>query len=299
MPTKQSNKQTQNVSVVVNNKMCCDKPKPKKRRAKPKPPQEPIDEFPVLNTPAQTRPNYGPMAMPIRNTVYMPSSVQISPDGMQPPIPEYFNRPYTNLVRTMEDMRTSIMNEVNDVKMLVGSRPMTNEMGTDPQDLSTINPNPFGSPTETPTMAQQPKVPVEEPRTPNSAMTTPSPSMTYEQTTSPFMSFMMNRQYQEPNEITPLPIQSPLPRPRNQSLTMNEPQTVYDIPYETQEQRYIRRFPEYLQQFNNASNKKDKGKAFDKIKKVGRAVGVIETRGAGNTMEVYVGRVAALVPQNI
>lgn len=289
MTTKQSNKQTQNVKVIVNtNSKCCDKPKPKKRRAKPKPPQEPINEFPLLNTPALTRPSYAPL--PIRNTVYMPPTVQISSEGMSYPIPNYFDRPYTNLVRTMEDFQNNIMNEMNDVKQALASQPQpfldTNEIG-------------FGSPTETPTMAQQPKVPVEEPRTPNSAMTTPSPSMTYEQTTSPFMSFMMNRQYQEPNEITPLPIQSPLPRPRNQSLTMNEPQTVYDIPYETQEQRYIRRFPEYLQQFNNASNKKDKGKAFDKIKKVGRAVGVIETRGAGNTMEVYVGRVAALVPQNI
>jgi len=114
--------------------MCCDKPKPKKRRAKPKPQQEPIlDEFPVLNTPALTRPNYGPMAMPIRNTVYMPPTVQISPEGMTPPIPNYFDRPYTNLVRTMEDFQNNIMNEMNDVKSLVSSRPMTNEMGTDPQ----------------------------------------------------------------------------------------------------------------------------------------------------------------------
>jgi hypothetical protein len=35
----------------------------------------------------------------------------------------------------MEDMRSTIMNEVNDVKRLVGSRPITNEMGTDPQGM--------------------------------------------------------------------------------------------------------------------------------------------------------------------
>jgi hypothetical protein len=237
------------------------------------------------------------MAMPIRNTVYMPPTVQISSEGMTYPIPAYFDRPFTNLTRTVEDMRNSLMNEINDVRLLVGSRPITNEMGTDPQELPTTNPNPFGSPTETPTMAQQePRTPISAP---NSAMTTPSPSMTYEQTTSPFMSFMMNRQYQEQDEITPLPIQSPLPRPTGTPLTMSPVFDMFDIPPQTKEQKFIRQFPEYLQQFNNASNKKEKVKAFDKIKKVGRAVGVIETRGAGNTMAVYVGRVSALLPQNI
>lgn len=130
MPT-QSNKQTQNVNVVVNNKMCCDKPKPKKRRAKPKPPpQEPIDEFPVLNTPANPRPSIHPV--PVRNTVYMPSTVQISPEGMTPPIPAYFERPYTNLVRTMEDFHNNIMNEISDVRSLVAPIPITNDTSTDP-----------------------------------------------------------------------------------------------------------------------------------------------------------------------
>lgn len=128
--SKQSNKQTQNVKVVVNNKMCCDKPKPKKRRAKPKPPQEPIDDFPVLDTPANPRPSIHPV--PVRNTVYMPSTVQISPEGMTPPIPAYFNIPYTNLVRTMEDMRKSVMDEINDVRRLVAPIPITNDTSTDP-----------------------------------------------------------------------------------------------------------------------------------------------------------------------
>lgn len=208
MTTKQSNKQTVNVTVN-NNSKCCDKPKPKKRRAKPKPPQEPIDEFPVLNTPqARTNmPNIAPL--PVRHTVYIPNSIQISPDGVNPPLPPYFDRPFTNLTRTVEDMRKSFMNEINDVRLLVGSRPITHEMGTDPQDLSTIDPNPFGSPTETPTMAQQ-----QEPRTPISTLTTPSPSMTYEQTLTPFVSqFLRNRdifwdtQDPPPSTLTP---QSPM-----------------------------------------------------------------------------------------
>lgn len=109
--SKQSNKQTQNVHVVVNNKMgCCEKPK-RKRKSKPKQEDPPMDDggFPVLNTPAQTRPNYS--ALPVRNTVYMPSTVQISPEGMMPPVPDYFNKQYTNLVRTMEDFHANMLNE--------------------------------------------------------------------------------------------------------------------------------------------------------------------------------------------
>jgi hypothetical protein len=119
--TKQSNSQKQTVNVVVNNKMaCCEKPK-KKRKSKPKPkprqeePEMPMDDgFPVLNTPSSSRPSYS--AVPIRNTVYMPSTVQISPEGMMPPIPDYFQRPYTNLIRTMEDFQNNIVKEFNDVR---------------------------------------------------------------------------------------------------------------------------------------------------------------------------------------
>ena len=115
--SKQSNSQKQTVNVTVNNKMaCCEKPK-KKRKSKPKKPQEePImdDEFPVLNTPASSRPSFAPI--PIRNTVYMPSSVQISPEGMQPPIPDYFQKHYTNLMRTMEDFQNNIVKEWQDWK---------------------------------------------------------------------------------------------------------------------------------------------------------------------------------------
>lgn len=128
--SKQSNSQKQTVNVTVNNRMaCCDKPK-KKRRSKPKPrPEEPpmdINEFPALNTPALTRPSYAPF--PIRNTVYMPSTVQISPEGMQPPIPEYADRRYTNMVRTLEDMQKNVLNEMQNLRQAmnptIAPRPM-------------------------------------------------------------------------------------------------------------------------------------------------------------------------------
>lgn len=128
--SKQSNSQKQTVNVTVNNRMaCCDKPK-KKRRSKPKPrPEEPpmdINEFPALNTPALTRPSYAPF--PIRNTVYMPSTVQISPEGMPPPIPEYADRRYTNMVRTLEDMQKNVLNEMQNLRQAmnptIAPRPM-------------------------------------------------------------------------------------------------------------------------------------------------------------------------------
>lgn len=115
--SKQSNSQRQTVKVVVNNNMAVvNKPK-KKRKAKPRQQEEPIIDnqlFPVLNTPMPSRPSYAPM--PVRNTVYMPSTVQISPDGMMPPVPDYFSRPYTNLVRTMEDFQQNVMTELDDVR---------------------------------------------------------------------------------------------------------------------------------------------------------------------------------------
>ncbi len=308
MPTKQSNKQTQNVNVVVNNKMCCDKPKPKKRRAKPKPPpreasptdQEPIDEFPVLNTPqARTNmPNIAPL--PVRQTVYIPNSIQISPDGVNPPLPPYFDRPFTNLTRTVEDMRSTLMNEINDVRSLIGSRgalplarPITHEMGTDPQDLSTIDPNPFGSPTETP-MGQSMGQSMVQPQTPTSAMTTPSPSMTYQQPTSPFMSFMMNRQHQEPTEISPLPTQQETTP--STLLTMSPVFDMFDIPPQTKLQKHIQKYPEYVEKYNTAPNMAEKKKWFEKIKKVGNHFNLIETRGV--SMLEYIRRVGARINAN-
>lgn len=119
MPNSQSNKQTQNVKVIVNNRIdskCCDdkkKRKPKKRQPPP-PPPEVINEFPALATPpsrANTSiPNISPIA--VRNVVYPAQTVQISPEGDAPPVPAYFEKHYTNLVRTIEDMRTSIVNEM-------------------------------------------------------------------------------------------------------------------------------------------------------------------------------------------
>lgn len=125
MPTKQSNVQKQSVRVVVNNRIeskCCDDKKKRKpkRRQPPPPPPEVINEFPALATPpsrANTSiPNISPIA--VRNVVYPAQTVQISPEGDAPPIPAYFEVPYTNLVRTMENLRTAILNERRDIETL-------------------------------------------------------------------------------------------------------------------------------------------------------------------------------------
>lgn len=126
MSNKQSN--TQSVKVVVNNKIhCCDdKKKKRKPRKKQQPQEQPIDEFPVLNTPINSRyPQAGIAPMAVRNSVYIPSAMQITPEGISQPVPEYFNRHYTNLVRTMEDFKSSMMNEIQDVRNLVSIQPPT------------------------------------------------------------------------------------------------------------------------------------------------------------------------------
>jgi hypothetical protein len=143
MPTNQSNKQTQNVKVTVNNRIdskCCDDKKKKRRKPrKPSPPPEEINEFPVLNTPMRNSATPNISALPVRNTVYIPPAVQISPEGMAPPVPEYFRTYYTNMTQTMEDMRRSMMSEIDDVRRLIPIYPaMTNEgTQTTPDPIAT------------------------------------------------------------------------------------------------------------------------------------------------------------------
>ena len=123
MSNKQSNKQVQNVRVVVNNKMpCCDKPKPKRRKPQRKPQQEeqaPMDEFPPLYTPPARNGlmNMAPMAN--RNSVYIPPTIQIS--NTSQPVPAYFDKFYTNMTRTMEDIASMIRKEQQDVNDLVNN----------------------------------------------------------------------------------------------------------------------------------------------------------------------------------
>lgn len=136
MSHKQSNKQTQSVKVVVNNKLSCNpcEKKKKKPKRKQQQPEQPIDEFPALTTEINSRyPQAGIAPMSVRNTVYIPNSSQISPEGMQYPIPSYFDRQYTNLTRTMEDFRDSMMKEINDVRQNMYIRPptMTNDTQTE------------------------------------------------------------------------------------------------------------------------------------------------------------------------
>lgn len=150
-----SNKQSNNQSVkgVVNNKInCCDDKKKKRKPRKKQQPQEqqPVDEFPVLNTQINSRyPQGGISHMAVRNTVYIPNAMQITPEGIQQNVPEYFNRHYTNLVRTMEDFRTSMMNEMQDVKNLVSIQPPNNSMATQTvndmgsQTVNDINTEPY------------------------------------------------------------------------------------------------------------------------------------------------------------
>ena len=146
MSNKQSNKQTQSVKVVVNNKLSCNpcekkKKKPKRKQQQPGQPEreasplaQPINEFPALNTELNSRyPQGGIAPMAVRNTVYIPNAAQITPEGMQYPIPSYFDRQYTNLTRTMEDFRDSMMKEIADVRQTISIRPpmMTNDTQTD------------------------------------------------------------------------------------------------------------------------------------------------------------------------
>jgi len=328
MPPKQSNKQSVNLKVTVNNNISSKssnvnkdkKSKPRKQQPPPPPPDE-MDDFPVLNTPARNptaMPNIS--ALPVRNTVYMPSTVQISPEGAQPPIPAYFERPYTNLVRTIEDMRNSLMSEIEDVKGLMNTNPemMAQEtqtqpqgvtVGTDtmprqmtmaePQSIFDINPDPFGSPTETPKQQEQ-----------NSALSTPSPSVTYEYAPSPFMNqFLLNRELFQDVPLSTMETQTPPTMPRMTQVAETEI---------SKDERRLLRLPVYVRQFNEASEwikskkglsprndtekeefaryKTRKNKMFEKIKNIGAIIGIPQIRG--RSAKDYINLVVAEVERN-
>lgn len=205
MPTKHNYKQHQSLTVVVNNNIKNNVEKPKRKRPKKKPElsqggQAPIDplteEFPVLNTPADSRPSIHPV--PVRNTVYTPSTVQISPVGMSYPIPHYFDRPYTNLERTMEDLRNSLMNEMNDVRSLISG---AQKVQTNNNDTQTDAMNQAQTTTQTDAMNH-----------------TQSESQTDTATSANKMSMS------EPQILYEVE-----PKKRRKKMSMSEPQTLYDL----------------------------------------------------------------------
>lgn len=295
--TKQSNKQTQSVKVVVNNKIaCCDDKKKKRKPKKKQQPQEqqPLDEFPVLNTPANSHyPIAGISPIAVRNQVYIPSAMQISPEGATQPIPAYFDRHYTNLVRTMEDFKTSMMNEMQDVRNLVSIQPkQTSSMSTQTVSDTETQTDPlfdeqqgFGSPTyETPKMSKQPSfAQLDGNITP--ALTTPTSTMDYE-AYAPLDTFLyqtnLNDMFSpEVKEQGTSPLQVEAKDSQNATSKL---------------ELGILNLPSYANKFYEAVDKGDEKmqkEMFKKIKKVGNELGLIETRGRGITMEDTVRRVEA------
>jgi len=114
MTTKQSNKQTQNVKVVVNNnvKSCCDD-KPKRRRKptpKPPPPEEPAMPTPVMQPWAKGLPAQG-----VRPMIYAPQTTMIQPENGLSGIPPYFERQFTNQQAALDDMRQALREQFNSL----------------------------------------------------------------------------------------------------------------------------------------------------------------------------------------
>jgi hypothetical protein len=112
---KNSNKQTQNVKVVVNNS-CCDKPK--RRRRKPAPRQEtPPENMGEMPMPVPPMPQFATGISPYANRpmTFAPSVQMIQADnGLR--VPAYFEKPYTNREASLAEMRRALASELEDVK---------------------------------------------------------------------------------------------------------------------------------------------------------------------------------------
>ena len=142
MPNKitQSNKQTQNVKVIVNNKCCDEKKKKRKPRKQSNPSPDELDMSPP--TPyLQAQPqSFGISPYPARAVTYAPSTQQISPEGVQLPIPSYFEKAYTNTERTMEDMRKAYQNELEELREAMLENAFINQAQPQPPVVMRDNP---------------------------------------------------------------------------------------------------------------------------------------------------------------
>lgn len=112
MTNTNTNKQTQNVKVVVNN-TCCPKPKPKRKpRKKPQPPPQPT----IPPVPPQQTWQRGIQPTPPRPILYVPPTQQIMPEVTPMGIPLYFQTAYTNLQTTMNTMRENFNQKLEDLR---------------------------------------------------------------------------------------------------------------------------------------------------------------------------------------
>jgi len=114
--TTQSNKQSQNVKVVVNNNCCPKEPKPRRRR-RPAPRQEeapsPSPDMPPVQ-PAMPHAR-GLSAYANRPMVFAPSTQMIQ-QGTPPIFPHYFEKPYTNREASLTEMRKAMREEFDDLR---------------------------------------------------------------------------------------------------------------------------------------------------------------------------------------
>lgn len=120
MAQTQTNSQTQNVKVVVNNKGCCE-PKRRKPRRRPKQPAElPPEEVQMPPVPPMKDFARGLSAYPVRPSLYAPVSTTIQMDGGLQQVPSYFEKQLTNQQLTLEQLQRTIENQYDDLLDQIG-----------------------------------------------------------------------------------------------------------------------------------------------------------------------------------
>ncbi len=118
--TTQSNRQTQNVKVVVNNKGCCE-PKRRKPRRRPKQTAElPPEEVQMPPVPPLQDFARGLSAYPVRPSLYAPVSTTIQMDGGLRQVPSYFEKQLTNQQLTLEQLQRTIEDQYGDLLNQIG-----------------------------------------------------------------------------------------------------------------------------------------------------------------------------------
>ena len=109
----QSNKQSQNLKIVINNNVSPQR----KRRPRRKPQAQPPENTGEMPSPVPPMPQFATGLSPYQNrpAIFSPSMQVIHADnGLH--VPPYFEKPYTNREASLTEMRRALAAELEDVK---------------------------------------------------------------------------------------------------------------------------------------------------------------------------------------
>lgn len=304
----QSQSQSQTQKVVVN---LVQPPKPKRKRKKPTQSADDSTMQAMQQLPAQPPP-----------TAVFPQVQFIQNPNPNVPVPDYFQTALTNIQSATDAMRENLSSQFNDLKHYLSSY-----SGVDPEQsaqaqqvLDALGSQlGFSSPNETPNfMTTPPQTPFQQTNDDDNgqlspALSTPSPFMNYEtyQPSSAFKENVNGMFTPNLNDTEASPMQDSFPSTHDTKLISTDDieeikpssQDMSTSTHDTKEssipkfEKMLLSFHKNYNKFINATDDKEKKKAYMKIKKLGDKLEV-NPRGQGVTDERYIAKVKRAIAKD-